>query len=201
MKPSLPKPTRNDPMTTLPRLVHLGAAALCFVAALVILTSAGLPQRASYSGLQIAGTAVAPEVGAIAPSFTITLLNGEFVTLASLRGTPVILNFWATWCVPCEVEMPELEQLYEANKADGLRVIAINIGEERAPIAEWVARLQLSFDIALDQDTAISQSYQLRGQPMTFVIDQQGIIRNIFFGATTYAALEAAIALLLANNN
>lgn len=97
--------------------------------------------------------------------------------------------------------MPELEQVYQAYKANGLRLVAINIGEERAAIAEWVARLQLSFDIALNRDTAISQLYQLRGQPMTFVIDQQGIIRNIYFGATTYAALEAAIAPLLANNS
>lgn len=188
-------------MITLPRLASLVTAALCFVAALVILTSAELPPRASYSGLLIAGTAVAPEVSALAPPFTTTLLNGETFALNSLRGTPVILNFWATWCVPCEVEMPELEQVYQAYKANGLRLVAINIGEERAAIAEWVARLQLSFDIALNRDTAISQLYQLRGQPMTFVIDQQGIIRNIYFGATTYAALEAAIAPLLANNS
>lgn len=183
------------------RLITLALAALCFWAAVSIILSAGLPQRSQYTGLLIDGTIAAPEIGSFAPPFATTLLDGTPLSLNDLRGTPVIVNFWATWCMPCEVEMPELEGVYQTYKADGLRVVAVNIGEDGAPIAEWVARLQLSFDIALDSDTRIAQLYQLRGQPMTFVIDQQGIVRHVYFGATNYAALVSAIAPLLNKTN
>ena len=186
---------------TFKRFAYLGGAALCFTSALLILSMAGLPQRSSYSGLLIAGTTIAPEVGAVAPNFVSLLLDDTSLELHKLRGDIVILNFWATWCVPCQAEMPELEQLYQAYRSSGVRIVAVNIGEERSPIAEWVTTLDLSFDIAFDREMIISQMYQLRGQPITFIIDQQGLIRHIFFGATHYAALEASIAPLLAQNS
>src|SRR5688572_5558022 len=97
-----------------PVLLWLGAFA-SFAVALAVLIAAGLPQRAAYSGQILPnGQIVAPEIGATAPTFFAPTLNGS-VDLAELRGAPVIINFWATWCVPCRVEMPELQALHQTH--------------------------------------------------------------------------------------
>lgn len=179
------------------RIAALGAALFCLAGGLVLLYRAGLPERASFTGSISTGGFTAPEIGAAAPPFHATLLNDDIVDLDSLRGSVVVLNFWATWCQPCEIEMPILQELQERYSAAELRVIAINTGEDRPTIAAWSAWLQLSLPIARDPDLQIASAYQVRGQPQTFVIDRQGIIRAIFFGATDYARLNAAIEGLL----
>ena len=174
------------------RLAALALAIMCLWAALALIIRAGLPERqAAYAGFVIDGTPSAPEMGAIAPDFSAFLLNGETLRLSSIRPKPVILNFWATWCQPCEVEMQELERLRVEQPA--VKIIAVNVGETPAAIASWTARLQLALDIALDPEMRIASLYQLRGQPMTFIIDGEGIIRAIFFGATNAETLSQTV--------
>ncbi|MEO8395104.1 MAG: TlpA disulfide reductase family protein, partial [Chloroflexota bacterium] len=109
-------------------LLWLGVVA-SFATAFALLFAAGLPNRAAYTGQILAnGQVVAPEIGAFAPPIDAPTLDGT-VDLAQLRGTPVIINFWATWCVPCRVEMPELQAYHQAHPA--ARVLAVNLGESR----------------------------------------------------------------------
>jgi peroxiredoxin len=184
-------------VTHLRSLLLAGAALVCFSAALMIVWQVGLPEPSRFTGFIVNGTQVAPEIGSPAPPFSAPALTGEPLRLSELRGNIVVLNFWATWCVPCEIEMPELQALHENWQAHNVQVIGINIGEERAAIDAWLSSRQITFPLLLDASQSISQQYQLRGQPMTFVIDRQGIIRAIFYGATTRDALERMLTPLL----
>jgi peroxiredoxin len=95
--------------------------------------------------------------------------------------------------------MPELQALYEAHQSDGLRVVAVNLGETATQAQIWVEGLSLTFDILLDPDGRIARLYQLRGQPSTYVIAPDGVITHIFYGPTSRAGLDAAVAPHLAN--
>ena len=102
----------------------------CLLAASALVFAAGLPDRAAFTGrIDASGQQVAPELGALAPSFRATLANGAAFDLAELNGRAVIVNFWATWCGPCRVEMPELEALQQAYGGRGLAVVGVNTGE------------------------------------------------------------------------
>lgn len=175
-------------------------AAVCWVAAFLIVVRAGLPERAEFTGLIGVGELpIAPEINAVAPPFEGITLAGQHLKLADLRGQVVLVNFWATWCEPCRVEMPALEALYRHYRERGLRVVGVNLGEVAADVRAWVSTLGLSFDIVLDGQQRTAALYQLRGQPTTYVISPDGIITAIFYGATTQAALEAAIAPFIGN--
>jgi thiol-disulfide isomerase/thioredoxin len=171
----------------------LGIGALVlFTAAFALLLAAGLPSRAAYSGQILPdGQAVAPEIGALAPSWQAPTL-AETVDLEALRGAPIVINFWATWCVPCRVEMPELQTFHDAHPT--VSILAVNLGESREQIVDWVNRLGLTFDIALDANGSIASLYRLRGQPSTYVVSPSGVITAIFYGPTTRQTLEAALA-------
>lgn len=171
---------------------------LAFWLALRLLIWQGLPQRADYTSIgQLAsGVRIAPEIDAQAPPFSLPTLTGDTLTLANLRGSWVILNFWATWCVPCRVEMPMLQTLYTdyaTTAPEPVRVVAANLGETPEAARAWVDTFGLTFDILLDADQAVAQLYRLIGQPMTFIIAPDGKITHIFYGAVDADTLTAAL--------
>lgn len=173
------------------RLLLTAGAVACLLAAAALVIAAGLPERRAYTGLIINGRdVVAPEIGARAPNFSAPTLTGS-VELDSLRGSPVVVNFWATWCAPCEVEMPELQAFQSAYPST--RVLAVNLGEPPTLVTDWLAERGINLDIPLDTRGEIAYLYRLRGQPTTFVIAPDGIISHIFYGATTRQALESAV--------
>ncbi len=181
---------QSSPTRTNPVLLAAGAAA-CLLTALIVLVVAGLPDRAAYSGQLLAnGELVAPEIGALAPAWQTETLDGS-VDFENLRGMPLVINFWATWCVPCRVEMPELQALHEAQPT--VRVMAVNLGEPLGLIVDWVQHFGLTFDIVLDPDQTIASLYRLRGQPSTYVVSPDGVITHIFYGPTSQQSLEAAL--------
>lgn len=168
---------------------------ISMVTAFLIVLNIGLPERAEYTGVVIPGELpIAPEISAVAPPFETPTLKGLTLRLADLRGHPVLVNFWATWCEPCRVEMPGLEAVYEVYQDRGLRLLAVNLGEDSVPIQQWVSNLGLSFDILLDRQQDVAALYQIRGQPSTYVISPTGIITQIFYGPTSQDSLKAAIA-------
>ncbi|PJF22031.1 MAG: hypothetical protein CUN56_08050 [Phototrophicales bacterium] len=167
------------------------ASLVCFGIGSSIFIAVGLPQRADYTAFELPGETrtVAPEIGRLAPPFEANTLTGERLSLWALRGQTVILNFWATWCTPCRVEMPDLQQIHGGD----VRVIAVNLGESPAQIQPWVDDLNLTFDIVLDVDSQIATRYWFRAPPSTYVIDPQGVIRAIFYGPVTINQLQDAI--------
>ena len=118
-----------------------------------------------------------PQVGDVAPSFEAELLldEGEERSLEDLRGKPVLVNFWASWCVPCKDEAPMLS---EANARYGDRVtfVGVDIRDARSSALEFVERYDLDYLHVRDEDLAIYDDFGLTGQPETFFLDEKGVI-------------------------
>jgi thiol-disulfide isomerase/thioredoxin len=139
----------------------------------------------------------APALGHPAPPFATSLLDGSTVELAALAGTPVVLNFWATWCGPCRAEMPALERAAQ-RYAGNVTVLGINQAEDPATIQQFVDEFGLTFPIALDADQAIGADlYNVTGLPTTYFVDGTGTIRRIWMGEMNSVTLEEGIAEIL----
>ena len=133
------------------------------------------------------GSEVAPvEVGATAPQFhAIDLATGETVSLRErYRGKVTLVNIWATWCVPCRVEMPAMQQLYDSLAPRGFAIAAVSI-DEGSPedVLAFGRELDLSFDLLQDRSTKIQQMYQTTGVPESFLLDRHGVIVKRIIGA------------------
>ena len=136
-----------------------------------------------------------------APDFTLRDVKGNQVSLSDFRGQPVVLNFWATWCSPCRVEIPHLEALYTKYKDQGLVVIGMNTETDYMKVKRFVEP-QISYTVLLDGGTQ-AQGYDVSGIPCTYYIDKEGIIRyrSVGFGPGDEVQIEEKIKKLLANAN
>lgn len=164
----------------------LFSAAVLSLAALWMLASR-VPVAATTGG----APPPSPREGFSAPDITLETLDGGQITLSELRGKVVLVNFWASWCPPCRAEMPAIESVYRAYKGLGLEVLAVNTTnqDDVAAAAAFVQELRLSFPIPLDHTGAVSASYNLRGLPSSYFIDQQGVIRSVIVGGPMSEAL------------
>ncbi|RME43798.1 MAG: TlpA family protein disulfide reductase [Chloroflexi bacterium] len=140
-------------------------------------------------------TTAAPQVGFLAPDFTATTLTGETVTLSQLRGRPVVLNFWATWCPPCRAELPHFQAAHQAY-GDQVAILAVDEREDPQQVAGFAQRLGLTFPIPLDTDGRVGVLYRVRAFPTTYFIDADGVIRRVIRGTTTRAVLDSTLATL-----
>ncbi|MCC3374799.1 TlpA disulfide reductase family protein [Cohnella sp. REN36] len=133
----------------------------------------------------------APEIDALAPGFKMTGMDGKIYTLGQFRGKPVILNFWASWCGPCQDEAPSLKQLHERHKGD-LQILAVNLtaADNESDARRFVKDHGFAFPVLLDEDGKISRRYRIRPIPTTFFIDGQGVIVDGVLGALPADALN-----------
>ncbi len=136
-----------------------------------------------------------------APAFSLVALDGTSVSLNDLRGRVVLVNFWATWCVPCRTEMPAIEAAYQAHATHDFAVVAINVGEDDATVRQFVDEFHLTFPILLDHDMTVVQQYQVQALPTSLFIDREGIIRTTSLGGMNRASIEAELARLLELGN
>jgi cytochrome c biogenesis protein CcmG/thiol:disulfide interchange protein DsbE len=125
----------------------------------------------------------APSVGSLAPDFQFYNSQEELVSLSDLRGEPVILNFWATWCGPCVYEMPYLQQVYEEWSDDGLVLLTINMGGTSSQVKEFLQDHDLSLPVLLDPNRNLAAQYNISHIPTTFFIDMDGTIQAVRVGA------------------
>jgi cytochrome c biogenesis protein CcmG/thiol:disulfide interchange protein DsbE len=128
------------------------------------------------------GTSQDSLVGQPAPDFKFHVTEEQSVSLSDLQGSPVLLNFWATWCGPCASEMPYLQQVYDAWQEKGLVLLAINIGESYSEVEDFMQSRGLSFPVLLDSEGLIALQYGVSSIPSTFFIDSQGIVQHVQVG-------------------
>lgn len=136
-------------------------------------------------------------VGDQAPDFVLLQADGETTRLSDLRGQPVVMNFWASWCVPCREEMPEIIRAYQAHQDESLAVLGINAQESAEQAKGFVDELQIPFPVVLDTRGEVMQLYQVRGLPTTWFIDREGRIVARHAGLLTQSLLEKYLAEIL----
>ena len=134
------------------------------------------------------------EVGAMAPDFTAVTDSGEPISLSSLRGNVVLLNFWATWCGPCRIEMPHIQAVFERAGDQNFVVLAVNNAESGEAVTRFREAMNLTFPIALDERAEIQRQYGVLSYPSTFLIDRDGTIVARHLGAMTADQIEPFVA-------
>ena len=151
-------------------------------------------------GATISAQAVeAPMTGFLAPDFTLASTDGESVTLSSLRGRPVVINFWATWCPPCRAEMPDLERLWLQNNPEGLVVLGVNQGEREDIVVRYARdEVGTTFPLLLDTRLEVGALYGVRAFPTTYFVDSDGRIQDIKIGGPLDMATLTASATKIA---
>lgn len=117
-----------------------------------------------------------------APDFTLRAMQGPNLRLREQRGQVVMVNFWATWCGPCRIEMPHLEKLHRKYRSTGFVLLGVNVDDDVAKAADVAARLGVSFPVLLDTDKAVSRAYDLATMPSTVLIDRDGKVRYVHRG-------------------
>jgi cytochrome c biogenesis protein CcmG/thiol:disulfide interchange protein DsbE len=164
--------------------VLIGLVSGLIMAALTILN----PQRQAGLGIGQGAPTPVPDLvaeGKPAPDFTAESLDGGTLTLSDLRGSPVAINFWATWCVPCTVEMPALESAAQRYADRGLVVLPVNASESPDKVQDFMDTNGLTLSALLDPDGDILNLYAIRYFPTTIWVDADGIVRAEHFGPLT----------------
>ncbi|GMB07808.1 peroxiredoxin [Thermolongibacillus altinsuensis] len=130
------------------------------------------------------------KIGDEAPDFVLTDLNGNKHRLSDYRGKGVFLNFWGTWCKPCEKEMPYMNKQYEVYKKKGVEVLAVNVGESELSVKKFVERFGLTFPVVIDKQDQVMNAYDIGPLPTTFLIDKNGKIVDIITGTMTESMVQ-----------
>lgn len=134
----------------------------------------------------------AVRVGDEAPNFRLRDLEGNSTSLSQFRGKVVLLNFWATWCGPCRVEMPAMEQLYRSFPRREFQILAVSTDSQGVAVTRpFQQKIGLTFPILHDMDMEVGVMYGARSLPMTLVVDRQGVVRQKIFGARDWDSPEA----------
>lgn len=126
--------------------------------------------------------AAAPAVGELAPDFTLRTTDGRAMRLAEQRGQVVMINFWASWCAPCRVEMPHLQRLHEQYRAAGFLLLGVSVDDDAARAVQAAQRAGVTFAVLLDTDKSVSARYDLRTMPSTVLVDRDGRLRHVHRG-------------------
>ncbi|WP_312702287.1 TlpA disulfide reductase family protein [Sedimentibacter sp.] len=131
-----------------------------------------------------------PKDPLIAPDFELEALDGTKIKLSeAIKDKNVILNFWATWCGFCVIEMPDLEELQKAHE-DDLLIIAINVGETKEKVQGFVDEMKLNLTVVLDGDMKVNNNYGVRSYPTTLAINKKGEAVGAYVGMLTYTQME-----------
>ena len=150
-------------------------------------------------GLSVGPTSTGLGRGDRAPAFHAQLLSGGELTLESLKGRPVVLNFWLTTCAPCIREMPALAEVISDHQADDLVVVGVNSGESPEVVTEFITgfEVELDFPIVLDREVDLGRLYEIVVFPMTYFIDRDGIVQYRRVGELREEHLEVGLSRII----
>jgi peroxiredoxin len=185
----------------------VGAALLLFIVTRPIAApNSTAPVDVGAVFYQISATTQGLAVGEIAPELAgfdkavavqLTDVDGHPITLAALKGHPVWINFWATWCPPCQRETPVLRDTFKAHQADGLVLVAIDVQEPADAVRAYAQKYGLTYTLGLDVTGAVFRTYKIYGLPSQYFIDRNGVIRGRYFGPLTSDLAEQQLKAIL----
>lgn len=130
------------------------------------------------------------QVGDEAPDFVLTDMNGEKHQLSEYKGQGVFLNFWGTWCKPCEREFPLMDKQYQEVKDQGLQILAVNIGESDFVVQKYIDRKGLTFPVLIDDNKSVMETYNINPLPTTILINPEGKIEKIITGEMSEESIK-----------
>lgn len=177
-------PADSEPIETSHGRRFFGASVggvVAIVGLLALLTVVGLGLIRSQEG--------PVSVGTHAPSFTLSTFEGEQHALADHQGQVVVVNFWASWCIPCEEEAAELEQAYQDYRDQGVVFLGVNYVDTEPEAKAYLEKFNITYPNGPDLGTRISQAFRIRGVPETYVIGPSGQIASVQKGP--YSSVEA----------
>ena len=153
--------------------------------------TAGAWGSSATHGRNTGGEIPATRVRCLAPDFTLLNEAGEFVSLSDFRGKAVLVNLWASWCTPCQREMPAMQNVYDQYKEQGFVVLAVNVTSQdsRANAIAFAESLNLTFPILFDVNGEVALAYQMRAFPSSYFIGIDGIIQEVVIGGPMAEAL------------
>jgi peroxiredoxin len=132
-------------------------------------------------------------IGKEAPDFTLPGMDGKPVSLKAQRGSVVVLDFWATWCGPCQVSLPILNKLYVEFKGKGVRAYAVDIEETKDVVRPVADKLIPDVPVLLDEKAEAGSAYKVNGIPQTVIVGKDGRVRQVFVGVESEGKLRGAI--------
>lgn len=139
-----------------------------------------------------------------APEFALKDENDITYRLSDFRGKVVLINFWATWCPPCRIEMPSIERLWQKVKGKGIVILAINVGESADTVFKFTGQLQLSFPIPMDTKGEVIKKYPAAGLPTTYIISPAGVVTHRAVGSREWddpVLMKQLMAMRIPNRN
>lgn len=151
----------------------------------------------AFAGIRLYQTSQGQLARGGAPNFTLTTFEGRQVELSSLRGQVVIVNFWASWCIPCEQEAADLEAFHRDYKDRGVVMIGVNWADTESAARDYMKKYDITYTNGPDLGTRISQTFRITGVPETYIIDRDGQLVKSLVVPTTKAQLAAIVEPLL----
>jgi cytochrome c biogenesis protein CcmG/thiol:disulfide interchange protein DsbE len=163
------------------------------IAALVIVGFLGVLVWGMLNKQPITGLSGITMVNRAAPEFTLTTFKGSTISLQDLRGKPVVINFWASWCPPCRIEAALIERTWRANKNRGLLFLGVNIQDRKEDALKYIREFEITYPNGPDPTGEISIDYGVSGLPVTFFVSSKGEVVRRWVGAIEKSVLSSSI--------
>ncbi len=154
-------------------------------------TLTGFPALKTQAGARVINGLA---IGQPAPDFTATTLDGAQIRLSDLKGSPVAISFWATWCVPCKTELPELQSASLRYSNSHVQILTVNAGESESTVSDYLSKLNLNLNVILDPDKQIMSRYGIMVLPVTVWVDSKGMVRAEHIGPLDRSLIDRYVA-------